>query len=151
MFVFVCRMSYVGGAGVKCLATVLVGFVKPPDNWQQRFFADCHDDEQQLNGDVVRSLLLEHCTFVSMVHSLRSNSLSAPRSATAPPSTDAARAAATAIGETAGAFAANAADHQQYESVFKKHFATLVSTTTIVLFDRHDIDQNATNHHYQSR
>ena len=118
-------------AGVKSLATVLVGVLKPPDTWESMFGAVVDEDEK-LDGDLVRLLLLERCAFTYIVHDVKSSSLTGGRvTTTTLAASDEARAAAAALGETAGAFASNVADHQHYTTEFLKQFEPLVR---IILF-----------------
>ena len=112
--------------GVKALATLLVGHLKPPDDdWRSAHFSDIESDDAAVDGARLLRFLLHDCTFTYIVHTVKTCSLAESRAPIGVVS-EAAAAAAAALGETRGAYAGTPADHAEYTRVFKANFDTLV-------------------------
>lgn len=111
-------------SGVKALASVVVGVLKPKVDVRKYF--NNVDSKQKLDEVAVKRFLLEVCEFDHITHTVKSSSLR-PQSSKILPTTPTARAAAEAMSKTSGSHAATPADHAEYTKVFKQHYDTLVN------------------------
>lgn len=108
---------------MKALASLVVGVLLPPVDWQKRF--EGRRDDERLPEEVVRKLVLEECAFEYVTHAVKAGSLYTARSTTVATSVEA-RSAAAALANTPGSRSASIDDHEEYRAEFTKQFDVLV-------------------------